>query len=473
MILLSFLSLTTAFAGGFNSTVGSERGDAVNLYEHINKPIENKPAVPLYDMSQNWETAKPDVDQKKDGRKILVKKPGTPDPKQEQDKLVDDDQKGTPDSNDKKILKKEDVVDSDTALADCTAAAQRVDTVCQTDEDSSIKDVMRVADPVLLGVQAQATVTGSCSKAAEYAGKANMAVTAWKSACVAAVWSCTSTCKKDALKSVNVKTQLDTCKRGKELAQTVVINAIGMITSMTAGKQCSNDLNNMSQICNLNPMSPGCASANMDCRNPAMASNTVCQCQNPANANSVACQTLASKLNSVNSASTTDGMAGAGGAGDLGAGTVDGMGGPFGDPMPAGSFQPDGGGGGQASGGGGKGVQASTSGSTAGGGNNAAGGSAPSGLNTKISQGFFGGSGGGSFGGGSGSSGGSGSPSGPVATGPNGQKFDLKQFLPGGAQDPRRSPAGVVGPDGITGPAGDLFQKMNIRFADLGPSLTP
>lgn len=462
MILLSFLSSPTAFAGGFNPTVGSESGEAVHAYEQYNKPN-----YPTYDDSQNWEEAPRVEKQTKDGKIALRRQgSGTPDPA---------------DPKDKQVMKNDDVIDPAAAVTACEAAAKRVDSVCQTEEGSSIKDVMQVADPVLLGVQGQAAVSGSCSKAAEYAAKANTVVTAWKGACVAAVWSCTSTCKKaKAIEGVakSVATSVDdnikSCNRGKDLAQTVVINAIGMMTSLAAGNSCSNDLNNMSQICNLNPMAPGCASANMDCRNPAMASNTVCQCQNPANASSVACQTLASKMNSLTSASTDGSLAGAAaGAGDLGAGTVDGFGNAFGEPMAPGSFQPDGGGGGNTSGGGGKGVQASTSGSTAGGGNSGAGGSAPSGLNTKISQGFFGGSGGGFGGGGNNAGGGGGNGAGPIATGPNGQRFDLKQFLPGGAQDPRRNPAGVVGPDGVTGPAGDLFQKMNNRFADLGPSLTP
>jgi hypothetical protein len=44
---------------------------------------------------------------------------------------------------------------------------------------------------------------------------------------------------------------------------------------------------------------------------------------------------------------------------------------------------------------------------------------------------------------------------------------NLQQFMPGGANDPKRAIAGVVGPDGITGPNTNIFRKVNGRYFDL------
>jgi hypothetical protein len=92
-----------------------------------------------------------------------------------------------------------------------------------------------------------------------------------------------------------------------------------------------------------------------------------------------------------------------------------------------------------------------------------------------ILSGYYGGTGGGGFGSGSGSSGGSGysgyRPGGVGGPGKSG--LDLKQFLPGGANDPARGIAGISGPDGITGPNSDIWQKVNTRYFSVSPSLLP
>jgi hypothetical protein len=156
---------------------------------------------------------------------------------------------------------------------------------------------------------------------------------------------------------------------------------------------------------------------------------------------------------------------------------MDGSGSGFGDALGFenfGSNDAGGGAGNRPQGGGGKSVQASTSGTASGqkqdGGG---GGDGASSLNTQIRQGFWGGGGGGGFGGGGGSGypTASGTNAGPVMASVNGQQVDLKKFMPGGELDPRRRPAGVVGPDGITGPATDLFEKINTRFMALGHTL--
>ncbi|MES3038790.1 MAG: hypothetical protein V4736_12855, partial [Bdellovibrionota bacterium] len=75
-----------------------------------------------------------------------------------------------------------------------------------------------------------------------------------------------------------------------------------------------------------------------------------------------------------------------------------------------------------------------------------------------ILAGFFGGGGGGTGGGGPGSKGGGGSGNG---SGPGGGAAaggpDLKKFMPGGFNDPRRGIASTTGKDGLNGRHADLF----------------
>jgi hypothetical protein len=50
---------------------------------------------------------------------------------------------------------------------------------------------------------------------------------------------------------------------------------------------------------------------------------------------------------------------------------------------------------------------------------------------------------------------------------------DLRQFLPGGRMDPRRMVAGMSGPDGITGPNSNIWQKVQNRYRVMSNSLLP
>jgi len=96
------------------------------------------------------------------------------------------------------------------------------------------------------------------------------------------------------------------------------------------------------------------------------------------------------------------------------------------------------------------------------------------GSKASILSGYYGGTGGGGFG----SSGGSGSGNGnggyrPGGAGSGKSGLDLKQFLPGGANDPARGIAGISGPDGITGPNSDIWQKVNTRYFSVSHTLLP
>lgn len=52
-------------------------------------------------------------------------------------------------------------------------------------------------------------------------------------------------------------------------------------------------------------------------------------------------------------------------------------------------------------------------------------------------------------------------------------RTDLRQFLPGGKFDPQRGLAGAAGPDGITGPHSNIWEKVQNRYKVLSPTLMP
>ena len=365
------------------------------------------------------------------------------------------------------------------ALSQCQSAKESMQSLCVTDSSSELKGVIAGGDAMLFALSSGAMgggVQGACSQVADFARKANIAMSAWKAACAGAVMRCHAACgaEKGASEIVVAQAKSDKkeCSQGTQLLSTGVINIMTLVSGMQQAKQCANQTDPMAAMCKANPFAAGCGMNASDCRNPAMSGTMVCMCQQ--NPSAPGCAGLANKINGGQSLAS---LAGAGADGSLpnaGAGAMDGSG--FGagalEYQNFGDSGAGGGGGNRApGGGGGKSVQASTSGSASGQKNDGGGGAAPSGLNTKIAQGFWGGGGGGTFGGGGGGGGGSGSQ--PVMASINGRQFDLKKFLPGGDHDPSRRPAGIVGPDGITGPATDLFEKMNTRFMALGHTLRP
>ena len=94
----------------------------------------------------------------------------------------------------------------------------------------------------------------------------------------------------------------------------------------------------------------------------------------------------------------------------------------------------------------------------------------------QVNAGFYGG--GGSFGG-SGYGGGSGERNAAGMAGAAGAAKgkggpDLSKFLPGGQYDPKlRGLAGSGGPDGITGPHSNIWQKIQNRYRVMSPTLLP
>ncbi|MBV2168846.1 MAG: hypothetical protein KUL82_09075, partial [Bdellovibrio sp.] len=92
-----------------------------------------------------------------------------------------------------------------------------------------------------------------------------------------------------------------------------------------------------------------------------------------------------------------------------------------------------------------------------------------------VNGGFYGGGSGRLFGGGSGSGGGAvgGGYGGRAVTGVAPTNPDLKKFLPGGQFDPKRGVSGLAGPDGITGPHSNIWQKIQNRYQVMMPTLLP
>jgi hypothetical protein len=149
-------------------------------------------------------------------------------------------------------------------------------------------------------------------------------------------------------------------------------------------------------------------------------------------------------------------------------------GGAYGDQIPMGTISPTGGGSPRAAQGGGGGGHGGFGGGSgapkAGGkpGSTATG----SGLNTKILSGFASAQCG--AGGYRPSGGGYDSPSTSAGGGASSNAaVDLKKFLPGGQMDPARGIAGISGPDGITGPNSNLWEKVNIRYQEFSANLLP
>lgn len=359
---------------------------------------------------------------------------------------------------------------------------------------------------LMLGQQTGSNVQAACGQMANVSQAANAAVAAYRIVCNNAISTCKSQCKlieeyvrgnpscgpyflgggnsSSAAALSQGQTLANRCKNfdaKMNQAQQAIQNYGNTAANASAcSQQTAGDAQATPDFCKANPNYPSCqTAANVDCNNPELAAtNKVCVCaKNP-----------------------TDPMCfnqdKASGSGNmLAGGNIDSSsrqtassneGSDFGDipslPSIAQGEMPDSGPGEAIDGrqGNGAGVggfstssgSAMSSGSDERGKNNAA-------ENPALEGGgFYGGGSGGKFGsyagseeGGSGRQGTPGAPGTPHAA--NGQP-DLRQFLPGGKFDPRgHGFAGSSGPDGITGPASDIWQKIQNRYRVLSHTLMP
>lgn len=377
----------------------------------------------------------------------------------------------------------------------CSAQVTDTSFTCDEKNDSGMSGIANSASQLSLmfGQQTAGSIQAACSKMASFSSAANAAVAAYRLTCQSSITSCHSACDQvvefansnaaclDAAGGVGSSAQMrssaeSAAQRCNDFdakvaeANQAINNFAGTMqnaaqcASLTAG-----DTTALEELCKTNPTLPGCAAvAAADCTNPANAGSKVCVCsKNPTDPvcmseNSAAGSTFISSTNPGSRLSTSGaslsggdlpslpsilpGKPGSGGAGEA----VDGK---------------QGGGAGISSSGGG--------GGGAGGG---AGGEEGLEDGVQVNAGFYGG--GGSFGGsGMGSGGGDrgvAGMAGQVGAAKGKGAPDLRQFLPGGRFDPKtRGLAGNAGPDGITGPHSNIWQKIQNRYQVLSPTLMP
>ncbi len=368
---------------------------------------------------------------------------------------------------------------------------------CDEKNDAGMNNVSGTASQIalMMGQQTASSIQAACSKMADLSQAANAALAAYRVNCKSAQDSCLSTCER-AKKFVAEK--MGTCYphlNSMELSsasssyQSAIAEHINVCRSLETkineaqqaiqnygvtnanASQCSaltSGDSAVTELCKANPKYPGCSpAAPVDCSKPEVATtNKVCICSK--NPHDPACS-VAQKAGGDNLVGSIDSSSRLGNKADGSEMSGDLFGTPsisHGTPGSGGGDSIDGSQGGGSVGGGGGG---------SGSGPSAAGGGVASEDSVGVNGGFYGGGGGGRlFGGGSGGEGGAvggyggGFTKGAMSGGP-----DLKKFLPGGQFDPKRGVSGFGGPDGITGPHSNIWQKIQNRYQVMSPTLLP
>lgn len=372
----------------------------------------------------------------------------------------------------------------------CTNQYTSTNSTCDASKDSGMNKVSSTASQLSLafGQQSASSVQAACSGVGQVSTAANAALAGFRLMCSNAIKKCGDSCS-EVVSYLKANPSCD--PNGTELsaAEAEVTKCSQFDAKINEANQAmmnvAQTLNNASQcaaltasgetpaICKTNPNLPGCTSSGiMDCTNPAMASNKVCICtKNPSDPSCVGVQSVSGSGTSFSSSDPSARLAnknatageedipgldtiaqGKAGSTDYSSGAVSGKQG--------GGASLGGGSGGSSSGGGSRGGFA-----------------ADGDAGRAVNAGFYGGGGGGSGFSGSGGGGYGGgrvyAGSGSSASGQNGTP-NLRQFLPGGQNDPRfRGLAGSSGPDGITGPHSNIWQKVNNRYRTMVPTLLP
>ncbi|WP_374029629.1 hypothetical protein [Bdellovibrio bacteriovorus] len=385
-------------------------------------------------------------------------------------------------------------------LSQCNSQVDETSYQCDEKNDSGMTGVADTASQIalLMGQQTAASVQAACGKMGDLSQAAQGAVAAYRLNCSNSIKTCRETC--DAPK--NYVNSNATCFNGGAGAANNGVYALSRAQS--ARDRCNNFDSKVQQaqqaiqnygataanasqceeqtkgeatpppdVCKQNPQIAGCTPAGpIDCSKPEMATNKVCVCS----------KTPTDPM-CTNLGKASDVMVGGGSfdpASRLNSGSSDDFGGDIPDtPAISHGKLPSGGPGEAVDGKQGAGADLATnpgSGSSlagAGGGRSGAGGGAADNA-TGGGSGFYGGgSGGGVFGGGGGGARGAAGSYGKVGANGKAPGADLRQFLPGGKFDPRRGVAGVSGPDGITGPHSNIWQKIQNRYQVVSPSLIP
>ncbi|MDG0817019.1 hypothetical protein [Bdellovibrio svalbardensis] len=375
----------------------------------------------------------------------------------------------------------------------CNDATTTARNDCDESQNTGLAQAQQAA--VVLGQQVSSSVQAACSSMGKISQAANAATAAYQMTCQSSVGSCSSACSAaiqyfqqnsgcqvgpfrtgEAPAPTSLKETQKSCTSLQKKADTAQQAVNNFLQTTLQAQNCAQESDGTSaplpEMCKTNPNLAGCtASGPVDCSKPEMASNKVCVCsKNPNDPSCVSGQSnhASTGINGIETAVRTGNSAGDGfGGGDnfglpeIPQGVVNKSGAEAGVDGKQGAGANLGSAGGDGGGAGGKGG--------AGGANQD-----PTGVNAGFYGGGGGGSGGGYGGGGSGDGsdgrGGYGGYAGKA--GPGGP--NLRQFLPGGQFDPRsRGLAGASGPDGITGPHSNIWQKIQNRYQVVAPSLMP
>lgn len=398
-------------------------------------------------------------------------------------------------------------------LNECRTESASAYQNCDAEKDSGITQAKNglsnaaVGLGQQMGAQGNSAETGAmgligakaaCSNFGKALGAANGAIAAFSQVCSSAKNSCLSKCLslKQALdrelskptdECIGTNThvalklsrlmetaidEVDTCRGLEAKVQQGVAAVNNLKGSIDGAMNCAEQLDTTLLYCKQNPNALACspmATMATDCSNPSIAaSSPICICAR--NPNDPACN-VSTKASSgrggatdlASSAGLTGGSAGGGGI-DSGLDNVDWQGREWKKSNdtaedPGGSK-------------GGRPIQEGSAGNRGGAGNGSGGGD-PNAVS--VNSGFRG-AGGGSGGGGGfyGGEGGRGGVAGKAGGAANSKYPDLRNFLPGGKFDPRaRGIAGISGPDGITGPHSNIWQKIQNRYQAEKPKLIP
>lgn len=387
----------------------------------------------------------------------------------------------------------------------CLNEISKASTVCDFAKNEKLNSSAGMAQAAVLKISQMlndkaknATLNGQCDGVSQAASSVSLALGAFTSYCSVQYLQCKAACDQSSkemadlvtsnapvagFESLNISERSNDVGEAKAECEKLQLNIAAATNQFAKYVDLKNSMatcknmtgNSLAAKCKANPNDAMCALlANNgdpnDCNSVAGKSNQVCICQ--ANPNLPSCGGSQFAASGGGKSNYNDGADGVDpGLGNFGG---DGLGGgAYGDNIPPGSFSPTGGsgpshgaqggsGGGHGGGGSGGNPKAASRGGSQSG----------NGLNTKILSGFVNATGAGGYRPSGGGYGSAPTYSGGVAN-PSNAAVDLKKFLPGGQMDPARGIAGISGPDGITGPNTNLWEKVNIRYQEFSAKLMP
>jgi hypothetical protein len=383
-------------------------------------------------------------------------------------------------------------------LEECKRQRDSANSNCDADTDSGISAARDSLKTIAVGLSQQVSAQNACSGLAKGLGAANAAVAAFTGVCSDTRTTCVNTCSslRNALERdgaacyggnasapalaqirADVREFLDTCNALDTKIQQGVAAVNNTIGSLQGAQSCANQLDVGLLYCKQNPTAIGCDTST-DCNNAVIAnSSPICYCSKGLPPSDPRYSTCNIAVNKSSGTGTDSGNVAAVGGGLTG-GTNGGI---NTDDLMDTSWKGDpnwkkGNTSGEDPGGskGGRPLQDGTAGNP--GGPDGGGGAGGAANQMAVNSGFRGGAGGGSGGGFYGGGGGGGAAGGRGGSAENGGRGpDLRQFLPGGKYDPkaRRGIAGLSGPDGITGPYSNIWQKIQNRYQAERVKLIP